>query len=79
MSIWAKHVREKFQQVDDRYPDHVEPLLRGNVLCELLSAVPFLLLVRLWSASSARIQFGTVMNDRPFKFRTKFASLQFAQ
>jgi len=43
MSIWAKHVREKFPQVDDRYPDHVEPPLSANVLYELVSPVAFLL------------------------------------
>ncbi len=47
MSIWAKHVREKFPRVDDHYPDHVEPLLNADVLCEFVSAVAFFLLVRL--------------------------------
>jgi len=30
MSIWAKHAPEKFPQVDDRYPDHVEPLPKAT-------------------------------------------------
>jgi len=47
MAIWAKHVREKFPQVDDRYPDHVEPPLSANVLYELVSPGAFFSFVRL--------------------------------
>ena len=43
ISIWAKHVREKFPQVDDRSPDHVERLVSPNVLYKLVSPVAFLL------------------------------------
>src|SRR5207249_10972907 len=46
MAIWAKHVRNEFPGVDDGHPRLVNPLLKINVLCELLSAVAIFLLVR---------------------------------
>ena len=85
MSIWAKHVREKFPQVDDRYPDHVERFVSANMLCELVSPEAFFLLVRLCGASSARIQFSRVnasSNSAKFAFpslrnkKRKFALLR---
>src|SRR5438094_300464 len=39
MSIWAKHVRNEFPGVDDGHPRLVNPLLKINLLCELLSVV----------------------------------------
>jgi hypothetical protein len=47
MAVWAKHVRSEFPEVDDGHPKLVNPLLKINVLCELLSAVAIFLLVRL--------------------------------
>src|SRR5947207_14574319 len=44
-------------------PESRRTVAEPNVLCEWCPAVPFFLLVRLCCASSARIQFGTVMND----------------
>jgi hypothetical protein len=64
MAIWAKHAREKFRKWTTVIPDHVERLVSANVLCELVSPEAFILLVRLCGASSARIHFGTVINDR---------------
>ena len=55
---------QEIPQVDDRYPDHVERPVSANILCELVSPEAFFLLVRLCGASSPRIHFGTVMNDR---------------
>src|SRR6059058_5527298 len=46
MAVWAKHVRSEFPEVDDGHPKLVSPLLKINVLCELLSAVAIFLLVR---------------------------------
>ena len=43
MSIWAKHVRNEFPGVDDGHPKLVNPLLKINVLCELLSALAIFL------------------------------------
>jgi hypothetical protein len=47
MAIWARQVRNQFPGVDDGHPKLVNPLLKINVLCELLSAVAIFLLVRL--------------------------------
>src|SRR5438128_3873227 len=47
MAIWAKQVRSEFPGVDDGHPKLVSPLLKVNLLCELLSAVGIFLLVRL--------------------------------
>src|ERR1700746_1862442 len=46
MSIWAKQVRNQFPGVDDGHPKLVNPLLKINLMCELLSAVAIFLLVR---------------------------------
>src|SRR6266487_1815624 len=47
MSTWAKQVRDGFPGVDDGHPKLVNPLLKINFVCELLSAVGMFLLVRL--------------------------------
>src|SRR6266567_60994 len=47
MAIWAKQVRNTFPGVDDGHPKLVNPLLKINLVCELLSAVAIFLLVRL--------------------------------
>ncbi|MGH7935457.1 MAG: glycosyltransferase family 87 protein [Chthoniobacterales bacterium] len=47
MSIWAKEVRVKYPGAEDGTPEYVEPLLRVNMFCELLTAVGIFLLVRL--------------------------------
>jgi hypothetical protein len=56
MAIWAKQVRNQFPGVDDGHPKLVNPLLKINLLCELLSAMAVFLLVRLcvqrWSRTT---------------------------
>ena len=47
MSIWTKQVRSQFPAVDDEHPKLVNPLLKINLLCELVSAVAIFFLVRL--------------------------------
>src|SRR5262249_47331161 len=47
MAIWARQARSEFPGVDDGHPKLVNPLLKINLLCELLSAVAIFLLVRL--------------------------------
>jgi hypothetical protein len=47
MAIWAREVRNQFPGVDDGHPKLVNPLLKINLLCELLSAVAIFFLVRL--------------------------------
>ena len=51
MAIWAREVRNQFPGVDDGHPKLVNPLLKINLLCELLSAVAIFLLVRLCAQS----------------------------
>jgi hypothetical protein len=47
MAIWARQVRNQFPGVDDGHPKLVNPLLKINLLCELLSALAIFCLVRL--------------------------------
>ncbi len=47
MSLWTKEVRTKYPGAEDGTPEYVEPLLRVNMFCELLTAVGIFLLVRL--------------------------------
>jgi hypothetical protein len=46
MAIWAKEVRDGFPWVDNDHPKHVNPLLKINFICELVSALAIFLLVR---------------------------------
>jgi hypothetical protein len=48
MSIWAKQVQKQFPGVEDGKPEYVEPLLRLNLFCEVISALAIFLLARLW-------------------------------
>ena len=48
MSIWTKEVRTEFPTMDDGHPERIKPLLRVNLLCELISAVALFFLVRFW-------------------------------
>jgi hypothetical protein len=45
MAIWAKEVRDGFPWVDDDHPKLVNPLLKINFICELVSALAIFLLV----------------------------------
>jgi hypothetical protein len=47
MAIWSKQVRDEFPSVDSEHPKLVNPLLKVNLLCELVSAVAIFFLVRL--------------------------------
>jgi hypothetical protein len=46
MAIWAKEVRDGFPWVDKDHPKLVNPLLKINLICELVSALAIFLLVR---------------------------------
>jgi len=46
MAIWAKQVRDGFPWVSDDHPKLVNPLLKINFICELVSALAIFLLVR---------------------------------
>src|SRR6266480_749423 len=62
MAIWAKQVRNSFPGVDDGHPKLVNPLLKINLLCELLSAVAIFFMVRWcvqhssWTTQPAMLQ-----------------------
>ena len=47
MAIWSKQVRDGFPWVDNEHPKLVNPLLKINLLCELVSATAIFFLVRL--------------------------------
>jgi hypothetical protein len=47
MAIWAKQVHNRFPGLDAGHPKLVNPLLKINIVCELLSAVAIFFLVRL--------------------------------
>lgn len=47
MAIWSKQVRDGFPWVDHDHPKLVNPLLKINLLCELVSAAAIFFLVRL--------------------------------
>jgi Glycosyltransferase family 87 len=46
MAIWSKEVRDGFPWVDNEHPKLVNPLLKINLFCELLSAAAVFFLVR---------------------------------
>ncbi len=46
MAIWSKQVRDGFPWVDNEHPKLVNPLLKINLFCELVSAAAVFLLVR---------------------------------
>jgi len=47
MAIWSKQVRDGFPWVDNEHPKLVNPLLKINLFCELVSAAAIFFLVRL--------------------------------
>jgi hypothetical protein len=47
MAIWSKQVRDGYPWVDNEHPKLVNPLLKINLVCELISAAAIFLLVRL--------------------------------
>src|SRR4029434_7461763 len=46
MAIWSKEVRDGFPWVDNEHPKLVNPLLKINLVCELVSATAIFFLVR---------------------------------
>src|SRR5262245_46234534 len=56
MAIWSKQVRNGFPWVDNEHPKLVNPLLKINMLCELVSAAAIFLLVRLCVRRSLHAQ-----------------------
>src|SRR5437899_6291047 len=75
MSIWAKHVRNEFPEVDDGHPKLINPLLKINVVCELLSAVAIFLLVRFCVRRSSRMTRSRFLGALPVKDRASICAL----
>src|SRR3954453_5354133 len=47
MAIWSKQVRDGYPWIDNEHPKLVNPLLKINLVCELVSAEPIFFLVQL--------------------------------
>ncbi|HEY4255699.1 MAG TPA: hypothetical protein VGM66_00605 [Candidatus Udaeobacter sp.] len=75
MAVWAKHVRNEFPQVDDGHPKPISPLLKINVLCELLSALAIFFLVRLCVQRSSRTSRSTFLPYLPLNNRALVCGL----
>src|SRR5438067_2962007 len=69
MGIWARQVRNGFPGVDDGHPKLVNPLLKTNLLCELLSAVAIFLLVRFCVQRSSSSTLAPLLNGFPQRNR----------
>src|SRR5881394_4285032 len=75
MAIWAKEVRNQFPGVDDGHPKLVNPLLKINLLCELLSAVAIFFLVRLCVQRCSRTRRSSLLPDLPLRDRASICGL----
>src|SRR6266568_124961 len=75
MSVWAKEVRSEFPGVDDGRPKLVNPLLKMNLLCELISAVAIFLLVRLWVRRSSSVTRSPFLSALPHRQRALICGL----
>src|SRR4029450_12252636 len=69
MAIWAREVRNQFPGVDDGHPKLVNPLLKINLLCELLSAVAIFCLVRLCVQRCSRTTRSPLLSSLPLQHR----------
>ena len=68
MAIWTKEVRDEFPWVDNDHPKLVNPLLKINFVCELVSALAIFLLVRECLRRSRPTQ-SSLMNRLPQEHR----------
>jgi hypothetical protein len=75
MAIWAKQVRSQFPGVDDEHPKLVNPLLKINLLCELLSAVAIFLLVRLCLQRCSPEMHSPLLRNLPLEHRASICGL----
>src|SRR5881398_101352 len=78
MAIWAKEVRNQFPGVDDGHPKLVNPLLKINLLCELLSAVAIFFLVRLCVQRCSRTTRASLLPGLPLRDRASICGLDAA-
>jgi hypothetical protein len=75
MAIWARQVRNQFPGVDDGHPKLVNPLLKINLLCELLSAVAIFLLVRLCLRRQSSGTESSLLRSFPLRHRASICGL----
>ncbi len=75
MAIWAKQVRNAFPGVDDGHPKLVNPLLKINLVCELLSAIAIFLLVRLCVQGSSRTKRSSLLHGWSQQHRASVCGL----
>jgi hypothetical protein len=75
MAIWARQVRNQFPGVDDGHPKLVNPLLKINLLCELLSAVAIFLLVRLCLQRQSLATQSSLPRGLPLEHRASICGL----
>jgi hypothetical protein len=75
MAIWAREVRNQFPGVDDGHPKLVNPLLKINLLCELLSAVAIFCLVRLCVQRCSRTTRSPLLSSLPLQHRAWICGL----
>ena len=75
MAIWAKQVRNTFPEVDDGHPKLVNPLLKINLVCELLSAIAIFLLVRLCVRQSSQATPSLLLRRFPQQHRASVCGL----
>jgi hypothetical protein len=68
MAIWAKEVCDGFPWVDKDHPKLVNPLLKINFICELVSALAIFLLVRECLQRSRPTQ-SSLLNRLPQQYR----------
>src|SRR6266481_1110882 len=74
MAVWTKEVRDGFPWVDDEHPKLVNPLLKINVVCELVSAAAIFFLVRLCVLRSSR-KYASWPRSLSFEQRASIAGL----
>jgi hypothetical protein len=75
MAIWARQVRNQFPGVDDGHPKLVNPLLKINLSCELLSAVAIFCLVRLCVQRCSRTTRSPLLSSLPLQHRASICGL----
>jgi hypothetical protein len=75
MAIWARQVRNQFPGVDDGHPKLVNPLLKLNLLCEMLSAVAIFFLVRFCLQRQSRPIQSSFLRSLPVQHRASICGL----
>ena len=75
MAIWAREVRNQFPGVDDGHPKLVNPLLKINLVCELLSAAAIFFLVRLCLQRQSRATSSFLLSSVPVEHRALVCGL----